>query len=60
MKLAKFEIFVGKNDLWYWRLVSINGQIVAQSEGYSTEYNARRGIRACRRAALFARVVSDE
>jgi uncharacterized protein YegP (UPF0339 family) len=31
--------------MWYWRLKSANGEIVAQSEGYVTKWNAKRSAR---------------
>lgn len=53
---AEFEVFRGANQgakrFWYWRLRAANGEIVAQSEGYSTERDAQRGADATVRAAL--------
>ena len=48
---AKFELFKGKNLQWYFRLKSSNGQIVAQSEGYTRRGNALKGIAAVRKYA---------
>jgi len=41
----KVEIYKGKNDRWYWRLVAGNGEIVAvcaggKENGYATEDGA--------------------
>lgn len=41
---SKLTIYKAKNKLWYWRLKSANGNILADSgEGYDTSSNARRG-----------------
>jgi uncharacterized protein YegP (UPF0339 family) len=29
------EVFQGKDNQWYWRLQSVNGQILLASEGYT-------------------------
>lgn len=47
-----FEVFKGKDDQYYWRLKAANGEIVAQSEGYNTEDDARWGTEAVRNAVL--------
>jgi uncharacterized protein YegP (UPF0339 family) len=63
MNRAKFVLWKSHSDWqWYWRLVSSNGETVAQSEGYTTKAAALKGIKAVRRIALFARldVKSDE
>lgn len=39
-------------DKWYFRVRARNGEIVAQSEGYTTRAAAEKGIRALRRALL--------
>lgn len=42
---GKFEIFKSKkNGQWYWRLRSINGQTVCQSEGYTRKINCRKAV----------------
>lgn len=50
---AHFEVFQGKRHPgsdepggpadWRWRLRAANGEIVAQSEGYTTQASAERG-----------------
>lgn len=54
MKRAKIELVVGENGHGYFRVVAANGEIVAQSEGYSG------GIKAARKGAkaLIAAVAS--
>ncbi len=46
MKKAKFEVFKGIDDLFYFRLVAANGQVVAASEGYTRKRNALKTIKA--------------
>lgn len=58
MRLPKLEVFEAKSD-WRWRLRGANGEIQCQSEGYTTEGNAKRGAKAARRNMLIARVLSN-
>lgn len=51
MKRAKFEVFQGRSKLWYWRLKSANGRIVAASEGYTRKRDAERSQQAVWTAA---------
>lgn len=37
---------------WHFRVRAANGEIVAQSEGYSSKQGAQKGLRALRRAVL--------
>lgn len=41
---AKFEIFLGRNNQYYFRLRSANNQIILGSEGYTTKSNCQNGI----------------
>lgn len=42
-----FEVYKSKDALdWRWRLVAGNGEIVAQSEGYTSRQHARAGLEA--------------
>ncbi|GKX57410.1 UPF0339 protein YegP [Leminorella grimontii] len=43
---AKFEIFLGKNDEFYFRLKAGNGQIILGSEGYTTKANCQNGVKS--------------
>jgi hypothetical protein len=54
--MAKFEIFLGKNDHYYFHLKANNGQIIAQSQGYASKEGARKGIDAIKRDAPAAPV----
>ncbi len=41
----KFEVYRGKDGMWYWRLKSVNGQIVAVGgEGYVNKTDCLHGI----------------
>lgn len=46
-----FEIYEDIDGEWRWRLVADNGEIVAQSEGYSRKEDAERGAAAVKRLA---------
>jgi uncharacterized protein YegP (UPF0339 family) len=52
--MAHFELFSDNAGLWRWRLKAGNGEIVASSENYVSENNARRGINDLCTALLFA------
>lgn len=45
MSAYRFVVFQGADGQWYWQLVAPNGEITAQSEGYTREADARRAIR---------------
>lgn len=57
--MGKFELWQskGKKKEWRWNLKARNGQVIATSEGYSTEAGARNGIRSVRINAPFGKVV---
>lgn len=42
--MAKFEIFTGKNNHYYFRLKADNGEIVLASEAYKEKAGAQNGI----------------
>ena len=44
MKNPKFQIFLGADDQFYFRLISINGEIILSSEGYTARESCRNGI----------------
>jgi uncharacterized protein YegP (UPF0339 family) len=54
MKQPRFEIFIGKNDQFYFRLKARNGRIILQSEGYTARHNCKGGIAALRTNVLFS------
>lgn len=50
---ARFEVYDADDqrvDSWRWRLVAANGEIVASGEGFTSQADARRAVRAVRRA----------
>ncbi len=59
---AKFEVFRGStvDRQWYWRLLANNGQIIAQSEGYSRKRNALKGIESVKTNVKRAKIVYIE
>ena len=57
MRLPQYEVFPDGSGGWRYRLRASNGEIVAQSEGYTSRKDARRGVRAARVASLTAKVV---
>jgi uncharacterized protein len=52
----KFELYKDTHDEWRWRLVADNGEIVAQSEGYTRKSNCQKSIRMIKLHAKNARV----
>jgi len=40
ISVVKFEVYQGKDNLYYWRLKAANGEIVSWGEGYSTKQGA--------------------
>ena len=44
MKNPKFQIFVGKDDQFYFRLKAANGEIILGSEGYTAKPSCQNGI----------------
>lgn len=52
--MGSFEIFLGRNGQYYWRLKASNGEILCVSEGYTTKQNAYNGVEACKRYAVTA------
>lgn len=60
MAAAKFEIFRDDQGEHRFRLVAPNGEIIAQSEGYSSDDKAHEGIEAVQQYAAGAAVVTVE
>lgn len=50
--MAKFEVFQGEDEKWYWHLKAANGEIVGQSEGYESKGGAEHAIEAIKSAVL--------
>jgi len=55
--MAKFEIFKGKDGKFYFHLKSSNGEIIAQSQGYSNKQHAEAGVAAVQDLAPTAELV---
>ena len=55
--MAKFEIFKGKDGKFYFHLKSSNGEIIAQSQGYSSKQHAESGVAAVQDLAPTAELV---
>ena len=56
----KFEIFsrIGiRGRRWYFRFVAANGQIMAQSEGYTRKENAEKAVQSIKRQAAGSHTV---
>lgn len=55
--MGKFEIFQGKDGKFYFHLKSNNGEIIAQSQGYTTKQHAIAGVAALQDIAPMAEIV---
>lgn len=56
--VEKFEFWKSKKDeQWYFHLVAPNGEIIAQSEGYTTKDNCLNGIEAVKSYAPTAEII---
>lgn len=42
--MGKFEIFQDQANQYRWRLKAANGEIIAQSQGYTTKSACKNGI----------------
>ena len=43
---GEFEIFKGKKSQFYFRLRAKNGEIILQSEGYTSKSGCKNGIKS--------------
>ena len=59
MRKGKFVIDKSKDRQFYFHLKSGNGQIVLQSETYTTKVHALKGIAAIKRLAADAEIVDE-
>ncbi len=53
--MANYEVFKDKTGEWRWRLVANNGEVVAQSEAYTTKESALRGAETAAAVSEMAR-----
>ena len=58
MAHPKFEVFEDNAGDFRWRLIASNGELIAQSEGYTQKHNAKSGAQAVKAAAADA-VIED-
>ena len=56
---AKFEIYKDVTGEFRFKLVGVNGQIIAVSDGYTTKTNALEGIKSVKKEASLT-VVEDK
>jgi uncharacterized protein len=54
--MGKFELYQDVRGEYRWRLKAANGKVVATSEGYTREYDARRSCKAVQAAATGATI----
>jgi len=54
--MGKFEIFVGRDGKFYFRLKAADGEIIATSEGYVKKLGAIDGISAVKNLTVNALV----
>jgi uncharacterized protein YegP (UPF0339 family) len=55
------QLFKGENQEWFWRIKSINGQILATSEGYTRKESAKEVAQNLHNCLVFsAYYESDE
>ncbi|NVK36345.1 MAG: YegP family protein [Gammaproteobacteria bacterium] len=57
---GKFEIFVGKDEQFYFHLKAGNGEIILASEGYTQKHNAEKAIESVRVNSQFDDNYVDE
>lgn len=48
-----YEIFLGKDSLYYFRLKAGNGEIILKSEAYNTKQSCKDGIASVKRHAPY-------
>lgn len=51
MRNPKFQIYIGKDDQFYFRLFARNGKIILGSEGYTSKSGCENGITAVKENA---------
>lgn len=56
---ARLEVYEDDASEWRWRLIAGNGEIVGQSEGYTTKADAKRGAETLRRISTSAELSEE-
>lgn len=51
MDNSKFQVFKGEDEQYYFRLKAANGEIICQSQGYTTKQSCIGGIEAIKTVA---------
>lgn len=51
MNYPKFQVFIGENNQFYFRLYAVNGEIILGSEGYVAKAGCQKGIGSVRENA---------
>ncbi len=51
MDYPTFQVFIGENDQFYFRLYAANGEIILQSEGYTAKASCENGIESVKENA---------
>jgi uncharacterized protein YegP (UPF0339 family) len=59
--MARFEVYksTSKDGGFRWRLTTMNGEIVAIGQRYSTKAGCRKGIESIKKTAAKAEVVDS-
>ena len=52
--MIKFEIYLGQDGLYHWRLKAANGEIVCWGEGYNSKQGARSSAEWVKKYASIA------
>ena len=50
--MGKFRVFIDKDDKWRFNLHASNNQVILVSEGYASNRNVQRGIKAIKQNSL--------
>jgi len=51
MNYPTFQVFIGKDNQFYFRLYAANGEIILQSEGYTAKAGCQNGIESVKENA---------
>lgn len=56
--MTKFVVFKSPiNEQWYFHLVSQNGRVIAQSEGYKRQGSAMKAVAAVKKCSAASAVI---
>ncbi len=53
MKNPKFQIYKGRDDQFYFRLIAANGEVILGSEGYVSKSGCQNGISSVKQNAPY-------